>query len=279
MIHDLSTTLKAVLDDTSLPPLVRDADVAYERPVDTNTPGTPTINLFLYDVRENTELRSNEPVVERQNGMVTISRPPLRFACSYQVTAWNGPGMTGEVAILFQHQLLGAALKVFAGMPTIPDKFLQGELKNSLFPVALSVAQADLVRNPAEFWTAMGGKLRPSFTLTATIALDQVADAVVAPEVSSRKISLQEMGSAAVETFIGIGGIVRDGATHAALASVELTLVELGIKATSDQEGKFKFAGVVAGNYSLQAVKQGYTTESKAIQVPGTTPISFDIDL
>lgn len=66
MIHNLSTTLKAVLDDISLPVLVRDADVAFERPEDSYNPSTPTINLFLYDVRENTELRDNKPVIGRQ---------------------------------------------------------------------------------------------------------------------------------------------------------------------------------------------------------------------
>lgn len=279
MLHNLSTTLKAILDDTSLPALVRNADVAFERPMDSYNPNTPTINLFLYDVRENTELRSNEPVIERENGIATIRKPPLRVACSYQVTAWSDSSVTGEAAILDQHQLLGAVLKVFAGIPTIPEKYLQGNLKNTLYPVPLVTAQADLVRNPAEFWTAMGGKLRPSFTVTATLAVDHDVDVVVAPEVSSKIISLQQTGSDTSDTFAAIGGTVRDSNTHAALASVELTLVELGIQAISDPDGRFQFAGVVAGNYSIRAVKQGYKTGTKAIQVPGTSPTSFDIDL
>ncbi|SRR5258706_4074 len=279
MIHSLTATFKAILDDTSLPALVRDADVAFERPVDTYNPSTPTINLFLYDVRENAELRSNEPVVERQNGIATIRKPPLRVACSYQVTAWAGSGLTGEAAMLYQHQLLGAVLKVLSAMATIPETYLPTDLETALYPVSLVTAQADLVRNPAEFWTAMGGKLRPSFTVTATIALDQDVEVVVAPEVSSKRISLRQAGSGTSDAFVGIGGTVRDADTHAALASVELTLVEVGINATSDADGRFRFEGVLAGNYSLRGVKQGYTTGAKAIQVPGLSPTSFDIDL
>ena len=78
MINNLSTTLKAILDDASVPKLVQDADVAFERPVDSYSPSTRTINLYLYDLRENTELRSNETIIERQNGSATIRRPPLR---------------------------------------------------------------------------------------------------------------------------------------------------------------------------------------------------------
>ncbi|TKB88290.1 MAG: DUF4255 domain-containing protein [Nitrospira sp.] len=279
MLHNLSTTLKAILDDTEIPDLVRNADVAFERPVDSYNPATPTINLFLYDVRENTELRSNEPVIERQNGIATIRKPPLRVASSYQVTAWSGPGTAGEAAILDQHQLLGAVLKVFSGISTIPEKYLQGNLKTTLYPVSLVTAQADLMRNPAEFWTAMGGKIRPSFTVTATIAMDQDVDVVTAPEVSSKVISLQQIGSDVANMSIAIGGTVRDAATHATLTSVELTLVELGIQATSDSDGRFQCAAVGAGQYVLRAVKQGYQTKTKAIRVPGTSPTSFDIDL
>lgn len=73
MFNNLSTTLKAILDDSSLPVLVRNADVAFERPEDSCSPSTPTINLFLYDVRENTELRDNEPVIEGQWGQTPIN--------------------------------------------------------------------------------------------------------------------------------------------------------------------------------------------------------------
>jgi hypothetical protein len=279
MLHNLSTTLKAILDDTSLPVLVRDADVAFERPVDSYNPATPTINLFLYDVRENTELRSNEPVIERQSGVATIRKPPVRVACSYQVTAWSGSGVTGEAAVLNQLQLLGAVLKVFSGIHAVPAKYLQGDLKNSLYPLSLVTAQADLVRNPAEFWTAMGGKLRPSFTVMATIAMDQDVDVVTAPEVSSKIMSFKQIGSNTTDGSIAIGGTVRDAITKKALESVDLTLVELGIQATSDSDGRFQCAAVGAGQYVLRAVKQGYQTKTKAIRVPGTSPTSFDIDL
>jgi hypothetical protein len=287
MFHFLDTTLKAILDDTSAPILVRDAEVAFDRPSESYNPDKTTINLFLYDIRENTELRSNEPVIERQNGVATIRRPPLRVNCSYLVTAWIESGVTGEQAVLKQHELLGEVLRVFSRWPSIPlpttdekgKNFLQGELKNSLYPISLVTAQTDLMRTPAEFWSALGGKLRPSFTLTATLAMDQQTEPVTAPEVTTKKVVLKGMPNGTPEAVFQIGGTVRDGATHKPITDVDLILVESGIETKSDLDGQFAFAGVAAGNYSIRAVKQGYQTKTKSIPVPGDSPKSFDIDL
>lgn len=287
MLHSLDTTLKSILDDSSSPQLVRNAEVAFDRPSENYNPDKTTINLFLYDVRENTELRSNEPVIERQNGLVTMRRPAVRVNCSYLVTAWIESGVTGEQAILKQHELLGEALRVFSRwlslpLPTPDEKgkdFLQGELKTSLYPISLVAAQTDLMRNPAEFWSALGGKLRPSFTLTATLAMDQGAEPVTVREVSTKKVVLKDIPSGTPEAIYQVGGTVRDALTHSPIKEVDLMLVELGMAARSNAEGRFSFFGLTAGNFSLRAVKQGYHTKIKPIPVPGASSTSFDIDL
>jgi hypothetical protein len=187
--------------------------------------------------------------------------------------------VTGENAILEQHQLLGEVLKVFSRMPTVEEKYLQEDLETQMYPIPLVTVQSELMRNPAEFWSALGGKLRPSITLTVTIAMDQDVDVVTAPEVSSKIMSLRQIGSKTADTSIAIGGTVRNATTKKALEAVDLTLVELAIKATSDADGRFQFAGVGAGNYSIRAAKQGYQVTTKAIQIPDASPMSFDIDL
>lgn len=287
MFHGLDSTLKAILDDNSLPTLVREAEVAFDRPSEAYNPGRTTINLFLYDVRENTELRTSEPVIERKNGMATIRKPPLRLNCSYLVTAWIESGTTGEQAILKQHELLGEVLRVFSRWPRIPlptpdekgKTFLQGELRHSPYPISLVTAQTDLMRNPAEFWSALGGKLRPSFTLTATLAMDQQAAPVTAPTVSTSKVVIKEIPEGVPGTAFQIGGIVRDATTHSPIEKVTLLIVESGMQTTSDAAGQFFFAGVGAGTYSLRAVKPGYQTTNKSTQVPGASSTAFDIDL
>jgi hypothetical protein len=294
MIGDLSMTLGAMLSDAALPALVRTAHVAFERPADSYKPDHATINLFLYDVREMTELRSNEPVIARQNGMTTIRQPPLRLACSYQVTAWAEPGTTGDQAVFDQHQLLGETLKAFGRSAAVPDRFLQGDLKTQVYPVSLVAGQADLVRNPAEFWTAMGGKLRPSFTLTAVIALESGHDPITAPDVTSKTLRLGEIDlaaadagtmrlrdpdGAAADATTSIGGVVTDATSHAAIAAVDLTVVETGTHVQTKSDGRFRFGGMLAGHYSIRAAKAGYVTRTVPVDVPGRDPESFAIEL
>ena len=81
MIRDLSETLQAILDDAGLEksfPELAAAQIAFDRPSEKFSPSQTTINLFLFDIRENTELRAKEPIVERRNGEALIHRPPMR---------------------------------------------------------------------------------------------------------------------------------------------------------------------------------------------------------
>lgn len=280
MFHGLDTTLKAILDDNSALVLVSNADVTFDRPAENYNPDRTTINLFLYDVRENTEVRNSEPLVEHKNGQVTIRRPPIRMNCSYLVTAWTGPEVSGEVAIFEQHELLGEVMRLFQGMPTIESRYLQGGLTEQTYPIPLSTIAVDLNKNPAEFWSALGGKLRPSFTLTATIAMEQTVAPVIAPEVTSKIVAVHETGLTGTETLVGIGGTVRNATTLLPIGLVELTLVETGFKVTTNTDGRFTFNNVVPGTYSISAVKNGYNTTTRtALQVPGISPTAFDINL
>lgn len=171
MIRDLSETLRALLDSqthkSSFPELTA-AQVVFEPPVDSFNPSQTSLNLFLYDIRENTQLRSNEPTMTLQDGKAVFHRPPLRIACSYLITAWpvGGPELS-----LQEHELLGQALLVLAQYPTIPTEFLQGRLNGQTPPLPMMVAKSEGLKDPSEFWSALGNKLRPSITVTVTISL------------------------------------------------------------------------------------------------------------
>src|SRR5262245_20183766 len=128
MIRDLSETLRKVLTDVTVTapfPELAAATIVFDRPATGFNPTVPTIDLFLYDVRENLELRNNEPTIRRNGSQASITPPPRRIDCSYLVTAWP-VGMT-ELP-LQEHRLLGQVLRVLAGFPTIPAGFLQGSL-------------------------------------------------------------------------------------------------------------------------------------------------------
>lgn len=277
MIHLLSQSLTAMLNAAAAIPA--DTDISFDRPVDSYKPDKTTVNLFLYDVRENTELRRNEPVTERANGVVTIQRPPLRVACSYLVTAWIESGVLGEEAILRQHELLGEVLRVFSSLATIPASCLQGNLATQAYPIPLVLAQGELMRNPAEFWAALGGKLRPSITLTATVAMTPATEPIEARAVSTKEIHIRDAVLGVEAALFQFGGVVRDAATQGVIAGVDLSLQELGRRATTDADGRFRFFAVAAGTYHLHASKQGYTDGTLSTAVPGGTATAFDIKL
>lgn len=279
MLNDLTTTLKTILADTTLPGLIHNVDVAFDRPAESYATNKTTINLFLYDIRESTELRNNEPIVERQFGIATIRRPPLRISCSYLVTAWIEAGVLGEDAILKQHELLSEVLRVFAGMPVIPLDKLTGGLATQPYPIPLEVLQTDLVRNPAEFWSALGGKLRPSFTLTATLALEPLSTPITAPEVTTKKVVVRDTAGGPEGLVYEMGGTVRATGTGVPMPEVEVSIPALGRSTLTDAAGHYVFGGLAAGSLSVAAAKTGYLTVTKMFQVPGNSRTAFDIGL
>jgi uncharacterized protein DUF4255/carboxypeptidase family protein len=277
MIRDLSLTLQAILDDAALAadfPELFAAQIAFERPSDTFSPGSTTVDLFLFDIRENTELRSNEPETARVNGEIVISRPPLRVACSYLVTAWPTGG--GDLA-LAEHRLLGQALQVLSRHRHIPEPFLRGGLVGQQPPLPMMTAHADGVREPHEFWAAIGNKMRPSFVVTVTIGME-LHPAITAPEVVSSRIrvDLSSAASPGAARF-RFGGLVTD-AGGAAVPDADVKLVEAGLTARTDGEGRYQIGAVGAGTYSLQVTKgpQGRTV---SVTLPPDAPGAFDVQL
>ena len=188
MIDDLSKTLRNILTD-DVPEPLKSAEIVFDRPADSFNPQKETVDLFLYDIREDLELRSNQPLTERTNGQVATQRPPLRVACSYLVTAWPG-GLAGDNAALEEQRLLSQALQVLFGQPTIDPKHLQGSLRGQEPPLPMVTALVDPQKNFSEFWTALGNKMRPSLTVRVTISLADIRPVETEHMVTARKVLL-----------------------------------------------------------------------------------------
>jgi hypothetical protein len=56
------------------------------------------------------------------------------------------------------------------------------------YPVEVSIQQSEVIKNVSEFWTSVGGKLRPSFTVTATVTMVDDTPAQQAVLVRSKEI-------------------------------------------------------------------------------------------
>jgi hypothetical protein len=174
MIDDLDRTLEALLKRELPPDLVEQVTISFATPDDQFPPSSvtlPAIDLFLYDMRENRELRSNEWLVERQSdGTATKKRPPVRLDCSYLITAWASQSSTTPAQD--EHHLLGEVMKVLLRHPTIPDEVLQGSLRGQQPPLPASVLQPGLLQSLGEFWQALGGKPKAALHYTVTIGVE-----------------------------------------------------------------------------------------------------------
>jgi len=174
MIDDLDRTVEELLKRELSPSLVGQVAISFSAPDSDFPPGSvtlPAVDLFLYDVRENLELRRTEWVVERHdNGTATKRRLPTRVDCSYLITAWSSETSTSRP--LDEHRLLSEVMKVLLRHPTIPDVLLQGSLKGQEPPLPSSTLQPGRLQSVAEFWQALGGKPKAALNYTVTIGVE-----------------------------------------------------------------------------------------------------------
>ena len=279
MIRYLSETLEKLLTDPGVVapfPELKVAKIAFEPPLAGFKPVEPTVDLFLYDVRENLELRSNEPIIKRNGSQATITQPPRRIDCSYLVTAWP-TGATGNALALLEHRLLGQVLRVLAGFPKIPAKFLQGDLIGQEPPLPMIAPQIDGLKSPGEFWTALGNQLRAAFMVTATIGMPVYPD-VTGPIVTT-KFSGFGAGEAPIdETLVQIGGRVVN-AGSAPIAGAVVDVLDAGLRARTDADGRYEFGRVPRGNRNVRVVAVGFQPSTRTIPVPGTFPEDYDFTL
>ncbi|HWR26448.1 MAG TPA: Pvc16 family protein [candidate division Zixibacteria bacterium] len=294
MIKDLSLTLKEILDDRTLPDPLKSASKVFDRPDESFIPDQTTINLFLYDIRENVELRSNETRFERLNAHVIAHRPPLRISCSYLITAWpvSGDRLPEEELPLEEQHLLSQILEVLSKYPTIPKRFLQGSLKppepplpqGSIWwedpPLPMVTLHPDALKNLSEFWTSLGSRIRPSITVTATISMPVFAD-VTGPIVTT-KITGIDLGKGRIEeSMVQIGGqviTIGEGGRKLGIPGVLVDILNAGVHTTTDSEGRYSFSRVPAGTHTIRAVVVGFEPKTQPLVVPGR-PEDYDITL
>jgi hypothetical protein len=173
MIDDLDKTIKALLLHELRGTNV---EISFETPDAQFRPKIkpPAINLFLYDIRENRELRSNEISRDRSPDNKIISQPnPVRVDCSYLVSAWVGDG--SNTSTEQEHQLLGDTMTVLLKYPKLPLEFRQGRLKNQEQVPPTATLQPGRLQSIGEFWQALGGNPKAAFDYTVTIGLQPFA--------------------------------------------------------------------------------------------------------
>ncbi|HEY9605886.1 MAG TPA: Pvc16 family protein [Allocoleopsis sp.] len=271
MIRDLSQTLRAILTQPGLPAELAAAQIAFDRPTEQFNPSQTTVDLFLFDVQENKELRSNEPTIERRNGQATVRQPPLRVMCSYLVTAWP---VGGTEQALQEHRLLSQVLQVFSGYPTIPEPFLQGNLRGQEPPLPMHVSVADGLKGTAEFWTALHSPLRASLMVTVTISLTPVP----APLPETYDLVTEPLVQQIELDRFQIDGQVKN-INHEPVAGATVQLIERGQTLTTQQDGYYSFRLIPSGTYTLRVQRPGAAAQDFPITVPSLSGGKYNLRL
>ena len=127
MIADLDETIKKLLS-TEIPIKNGEIDIKFDQPKREWSArlNKPTVNFYLYDVRENATLRRHQwESVKPTNGnglrdvQAMRKRTPFRVDCFYMITSWAAESED-------EHRLLTRCLLALFRHPIIPEKFLVG---------------------------------------------------------------------------------------------------------------------------------------------------------
>ncbi len=172
MLADLDETLRQLLI-VELPVKNGELDISFDLPKRdwSSRISKPTVNLFLYDVRENNVLRQHQwerPTSSPSNaGAPTahLKRTPLRVDCSYMITAWAADPED-------EHRLLTRCMLALFRHPTLPSRFLVGTVQNPPFDIQARLAQHDALEDPSDLWNVLDNEMRPGVSYVVTLALD-----------------------------------------------------------------------------------------------------------
>jgi Pvc16 N-terminal domain len=168
MLQDLDKTLEKLLSSELPSDIVQQVSFSFDTPDKDSIKTKPAINLFLYDVRENLELRNGVATYERQgDGAALKHRPPARVDCSYLITVWPTQPSNPEQ----EHQLLGEVMKVLLRYPKLPAQVLQGSLNGQEPPLRSLTLRPSQLQSLGEFWQAMGGKPKAALNYIVTISV------------------------------------------------------------------------------------------------------------
>lgn len=148
----------------------------------------PTVNLYLWDVRQNLEKRAaGMEVVDGEDGR-QYRRPPLpRVDCRYLITAW-----TADVGD--EHALLGSLLATLLVHAQVPEEYLRGAYAPVRPVPTIEVAAAD-GKDQSDLWSALGGQLKPGLDLLVTATVDAAVMVAMGSPVEHRQVDIEDLRS------------------------------------------------------------------------------------
>ena len=252
------------------------------------------LNIYLFDLRENRKLRSNERVRSTDSGVAFDTPAAPRVDCHYLITAWSPMTVTPLLEpVLDEHSLLySVTTALMAEAPLNPTRrYAAGSADLLAWPEGWRDTDLPTVILPieafpkyAEFWGTMGQThpWKPAIYLVVTLPV------VLAAQRAGYLVTTRETAygradtAAASDALLQIGGTVRaagNQAVAAAWVGLEAadgaTLLQV---AETDAQGRFTFSHVRGGHYWLRVRAAGRSEGHLPIGVPGPAG-GYDVQL
>jgi hypothetical protein len=202
VIHEVDSALRALIERDAG---IRDVEVVFDAPTRdwAGRRTGPTIDIYLYDIRE--DLRRRERGVlneynEDQTRIIGRHLPPRHFKLSYLVTAWTQRPED-------EHRLLSALLATFLRFEALPAELLDGPLAELNLPVPLTVGLPPPEdRGFADVWSALGGELKPSIDVVVSAPINTGQQFDVGPPVTAPPVfNFGGSGGLGAPEAVGVG--------------------------------------------------------------------------
>lgn len=295
MFHELDQAIRQLLNESAGMQEIRPA-ITFDAPTRDwrSQVAGPTLNCFLYDVRENQHLRgqlwqevSAPPVAGADGNAPAVmhrKRSPLRVDCGYLVSAWAAQPAD-------EHLLLTLAFLALAAHPILPARVLTGALRHAPLDLRTRLAGHDVLPNMVEVWNSLGNELRPSLSYVVTLALDPWSLVTtplttglrfdlnsVDPLSAPAPVNAQAAPSTPATSFISIGGVVRrrsDPAHSVPGAAIRLEGTNLATR--SDLHGRYRFHRLRPGNYTVSVRIGGDEPTACALRVALEPGEAYDL--
>ena len=169
MIGEVDSALRTLIEREAIGR--GDVEVVFDAPTRewAGRRNSPTIDVYLYDIREDMRRRDRGMVNEYdadERQIVARHLPPRYFKLSYLVTAWTQRPED-------EHRLLSTLLTTFLRFDALPEDLVTGSLAELGIAVPVTVALPPPEdRAFADVWSALGGELKPSIDVVVSAPVD-----------------------------------------------------------------------------------------------------------
>lgn len=280
MIDALDETIRQLLI-REMPITDNEIDIAFDQPKREWSArlSRPTINLFLYDIRENAALRKfgweTTSITETSIGR---KMAPLRVDCHYIVSAWANDSSD-------EHRLIARTMMALFRYPDITRDMLVDRLRSQAFDIRTRLASHDKLTNPAEVWSALDNEMRPSISYIITLTMDPWSEEIdpIVNTVSFGTTQTQpdEQSKQATAThrdslLASIGGLVRRAGKP--VVGAQVAIQGTGIATVTDLDGRYQLRGIRLGEHTLLVTPTQGTAATRPITIPDAIN-GYDVNL